>query len=1567
MPIIRIGVVKEQAREGYEGLNFAGLDYFEQLFLTPNRTLLPDFELVFDRLQHGSTAGDAAERFTEALSPWAPKYAAVIGFNEWSTNETIRLAAANRLLHVHGAVGPHLSDRDLYPFSFRGQPSAIGTILAQFYIVVQNLWTSVVTVWNSVGEVDSAVAVAQQHGIFEYTRQHIPNQHAPGGDRILWEEITAQIARRRMRTIMSGMPLSNTIDLVCQLHLSGLRGLQYFFPRYFQLGWWLRQGADYPCTPEELKAAAQGHLVVTYTFVAPGTDFLGAGAFRAPASLPFGDQKNLPLTCSPGVDAQSYFNNIEFFLSLLSGFGPLVPQEAAEVMMLTGEDYTKMCIVLLALHELLYVRGGSLESLLQRDEGTFLDLVKTVEQTQLQGPSGSFKYSPGTGDPEPIYEAVLQFALASQQPQDAEVFGVVSFPHGYNHDPESLFFRDLEWRDGTVGLGPHPNLDVFPNCASEHGILVGDVCQPCEPGKFFDMQSIGCIVCTLGTFQNESGSKSCSSAPAGTFITDVTLPAGISPCLPGFECPNLGTILPARCAPGTFTANAGSSRCDLCQRGEYVSTFGATQCHQCKDVMEGGTTAYLGATEVSECSCPEGQYLAVGAHECKPCPSGMHCKFGSDIQNLPDSPSRSNVTMGEHRPYPVVVTGFMTLADQPLEVFKCIEDTDACPGGPPGKCGPRREQNTIGCGRCDARSYPTAHSCMSCGTFSALPVVLAFLAFVGVLVIVSLVTNFAVQQSPGTATTISAVIGISVTSIQTLNVLHSVSVHWGEPMDSILSLCGLVHLKSEILQVGCVTGNSPIMKYFYAQLVVPCSLPIIACILHVEKRIAPARIWSGARRCVAFTNTAGTVVSSMLITIVLQSADPFVCYKHLERSVWSMVSEPSVLCYRLDTEESLAMSLMGATTFMIIPVPFLTACIYFIVRHPSMMVSTDSQHLLSCTRFLFYRFTPERYYFDIIILTRSLVLGLIPACFSGRHALNLISIATILGLYSVLVQALGAWRVSGLNALDAIVSALLVVIVVCASLIADEPGDLRWVRIAAGSLACLLSAVMAACLLYGVVQKSKRKIRFDFFICHCKGEAAAQARYLKTLMHQMRHGIEVFIDSDNLHDLSELFSIVQTGVRTLLVYLTASTLLRPWCAGEIVTAFDGNLRVAPVQTPRFVAPTEVDLWNILENAQSCKLQDYGIEYEDITVAFAKLLNLTAFQFKTGLRGTQRFCALVAEVLCIRGMHSPTGFAELEAHERATFILQHGSEHSSASSFTCVGIHVHARRRSEAPMVSVLISTLHGSDESTAVGGILKAALAERVYAEMNFAIELSEDLDDCGHEERYRISSGLAAAVLVVLSEGSLASAKQITSIIHAWQSGVGLIPIATPGFQYPELFFFEVTLPQLFQLDVQMASQGEERAVEAVRGFFRLIAVYLPTNASSQVLLTQGAAVLARLAENVKVSKRSATSHQRTSRSSRSAHSRCNAGICEDSSVDPSNASSPSPSPSYGRSRSRSIGSRSSVALGGSTGNSSGSDCDATADWVPQERDLIEGTVPAMDSTRVQEIDSDDWQHVTC
>merc|ERR1712137_720387 len=97
--------------------------------------------------------------------------------------------------------------------------------------------------------------------------------------------------------------------------------------------------------------------------------------------------------------------------------------------------------------------------------------------------------------------------------------------------------------------------------------------------------------------------------------------------------------------------------------------------------------------------------------------------------------------------------------------------------------------------------------------------------------------------------------------------------------------------------------------------------------------------------------------------------------------------------------------------------------------------------------------------------------------------------------------------------------------------------------------------------------------RYDYMICHHKAEAGAQARLLK--MHLcIKDRLRVFLDSDNLTDLDTLLDTVKSKVRQVIVYLTRETLRRPWCAGEIVSAFQApSVKVLAVRTPTFWAPS----------------------------------------------------------------------------------------------------------------------------------------------------------------------------------------------------------------------------------------------------------------------------------------------------------------------------------------------------------------------------------------------------------
>eukprot|EP00971_Amphidinium_carterae_P146889 2911035-Amphidinium_carterae.1 len=59
-----------------------------------NRTILPNHHVIFDHFEHGQYIGDASEKVGEVLVPWGPAYAAMVGFNDASVNETIRCCGA---------------------------------------------------------------------------------------------------------------------------------------------------------------------------------------------------------------------------------------------------------------------------------------------------------------------------------------------------------------------------------------------------------------------------------------------------------------------------------------------------------------------------------------------------------------------------------------------------------------------------------------------------------------------------------------------------------------------------------------------------------------------------------------------------------------------------------------------------------------------------------------------------------------------------------------------------------------------------------------------------------------------------------------------------------------------------------------------------------------------------------------------------------------------------------------------------------------------------------------------------------------------------------------------------------------------------------------------------------------------------------------------------------------------------------------------------------------------------------------------------------------------------------
>ena len=87
--------------------------------------------------------------------------------------------------------------------------------------------------------------------------------------------------------------------------------------------------------------------------------------------------------------------------------------------------------------------------------------------------------------------------------------------------------------------------------------------------------------------------------------------------------------------------------------------------------------------------------------------------------------------------------------------------------------------------------------------------------------------------------------------------------------------------------------------------------------------------------------------------------------------------------------------------------------------------------------------------------------------------------------------------------------------------------------------------------------------QYACFLSHYKMEAASEARYLKDLLQRMLD-VDVFLDSEDLVDLRDLFDSGVHRSDVLVVLCTQHIALRPWCLCEILEASRGHVPVMPI-------------------------------------------------------------------------------------------------------------------------------------------------------------------------------------------------------------------------------------------------------------------------------------------------------------------------------------------------------------------------------------------------------------------
>ncbi|CAE8631746.1 unnamed protein product [Polarella glacialis] len=142
-------------------------------------------------------------------------------------------------------------------------------------------------------------------------------------------------------------------------------------------------------------------------------------------------------------------------------------------------------------------------------------------------------------------------------------------------------------------------------------------------------------------------------------------------------------------------------------------------------------------------------------------------------------------------------------------------------------------------------------------------------------------------------------------------------------------------------------------------------------------------------------------------------------------------------------------------------------------------------------------------------------------------------------------------------------------------------------------------------------QRCRPPRSFGIFLCHCKAGSGILCRFLK-LPANKHSSSRIFLDSDALESLDQLYDTVRCRTKNLVVILTQEALCRMWCAGEIVTAHANRVPILPIVCEGYTHPSSSkidDIGDVWTRDQQHTLMSFGISVEMIQAAYRELTRL----------------------------------------------------------------------------------------------------------------------------------------------------------------------------------------------------------------------------------------------------------------------------------------------------------------------------------------------------------------------
>ena len=471
----------------------------------------------------------------------------------------------------NSASNPDLSDRAAYPNFFRTvMPDT--TFNAAWLALARSVGISTATVvlgeldlWGAMAGVlaveAASAGVALKGDDLTQKVNGLRGMVVRLDDKEMAKSAARGLVRYRQRVVilLNYHPRSRLV--MCEAFKLGFVNAVYMTFGWHPFGWWAYNTTD--CSPEDLTNQAVGLISANMLFHRSDLD--------------------TQLSCSATMSAGQFI--AEWYRRQGADPGDLTMRpEGYAIALEAATPADAVCMLAMALHQVLFVDGVPLSELTARTKLGYRKVIDQLSTADFEGVQGRVRFIPGKADPE---GSVILQQLQRGAGEALQLLDVATYTNPYlsflGKGDLAFQFPTERFQAGPAGASQLTGvLTQFKICPLITEFATNE-CIGC-PTSMEYVQLTGACLCIAGYFLSSTGG--CSPCPGGTFSKIA------------------GTVECELCKAGMY-APIGSRSCTFCPRGTYADTAGISSCTSCPQLQ---TTENIASQSHLACICDFGSF-----------------------------------------------------------------------------------------------------------------------------------------------------------------------------------------------------------------------------------------------------------------------------------------------------------------------------------------------------------------------------------------------------------------------------------------------------------------------------------------------------------------------------------------------------------------------------------------------------------------------------------------------------------------------------------------------------------------------------------------------------------------------------------------------------------------------------------------------------------------------------------------------------------------------------------------------------------------------------------------------